>query len=102
MSSGFAMVALRRRRGTFIVLTVACVAAFFAVGVFGAKALEQSRIDAQATAKGWATAGVASVLETSDTEAVIDGGQGRDLLDRLQRGVLADGTVFRIRVWSPE
>ena len=102
MSSGFAMVALRRRRGTFIVLTVACVAAFFAVGVFGAKALEQSRIDAQATAKGLATAGVASVLETSDTEAVIDGGQGRDLLDRLQRGVLADGTVFRIRVWSPE
>ena len=102
MSSGFAMVALRRRRGTFIVLTVACVAAFFAVGVFGAKALEQSRIDAQATAKGLATAGVASVLETSDTEAVIEGGQGRDLLDRLQRGVLADGTVFRIRVWSPE
>ena len=102
MSSGFAMVALRRRRGTFIVLTVVCVAAFFAVGVFGAKALEQSRIDAQATAKGLATAGVASVLETSDTEAVIDGGQGRDLLDRLQRGVLADGTVFRIRVWSPE
>ena len=102
MSSGFAMVALRRRRGTFIVLTVVFVAAFFAVGVFGAKALEQSRIDAQATAKGLATAGVASVLETSDTEAVIDGGQGRDLLDRLQRGVLADGTVFRIRVWSPE
>ena len=58
MSNGFAMVALRRRRGTFIVLIVVCVAAFFAVGVFGAKALEQSRIDAQATAKGLATAGV--------------------------------------------
>jgi chromosome segregation ATPase len=96
------MVALRTRRTTFAVLVVVSAIAFFAVGSFASRALVQSEADAQATAKALAAAGVASVLEPEDLAEPVNGTTGDDLLDRLQRGVLADGTVFRIRIWSPE
>ena len=102
MSGGFALVALRTRRTMFVVLVVVSAIAFFAVGSFASRALVQSEADAQATAKALATAGVASVLEPEDVTGPIGGETAEDLLDRLRRGVLADGTVFRMRVWSPE
>ena len=102
MSGGFALVALRTRRTMFVVLVVVAAIAFFAVGSFASRALVQSEADAQATAKALATAGVASVLEPEDVAGPIEGETAEDLLDRLRRGVLADGTVFRMRVWSPE
>ena len=69
--------------------------------VLGARARTQAEIDAQLAAKGLANAGVSSVLVSEDLDGAIDEDVAAELLDRLQRGVLADGTAFRIRVWSP-
>ncbi|HET9310361.1 MAG TPA: hypothetical protein VFP41_03960, partial [Actinomycetota bacterium] len=101
MSGGRALQAIRRGRRTFVILLLVCVALMVVASVLGARALAQAESQAQLAAKGLANAGIASVLEPGDVSSPLSGPKGRDLLARLQRGVLADGTAFRVRIWSP-
>jgi hypothetical protein len=95
------MNAIRRGRRTSVTLLLLCLAIAAGATFLAARAIEQAEAQAQITAKGLANAGVASVLVPADVTGAIDGDVARDLLSRLQRGVLADGTAFRVRVWSP-
>lgn len=101
MSGGRALNAIRRGRRRFVTLLLVCLALVAGATVFGSRALEQAEDQAQVTAKGLANAGVASVLVADDVAGTVGGSVAGDLLARLQRGVLADGTAFRVRVWSP-
>jgi hypothetical protein len=84
-----------------VTLMLLCLIVVAGAAFFGSRALEQAESQAQITAKGLANAGVASVIGPADVASSIDGAVARDLLSRLQRGVLSDGTAFRVRVWSP-
>src|SRR5688572_28532904 len=101
VSGGRALNAIRRGRRTFVTLFLVCLGIAIGASFQGAGALEEAELQAQITAKGLANAGVASVLEPADVSGTIAGDAARDLLSRLQRGVLVDGTAFRVRVWSP-
>jgi hypothetical protein len=82
-----------------VTLMLLCLIVVAGAAFFGSRALEQAESQAQITAKGLANAGVASVIGPADVASSIDGAVARDLLSRLQRGVLSDGTAFRVRVW---
>ena len=101
MSGGRALNAIRRGRRTFVTLSLVCLGMAVGATFLGARAIEKAEAQAQITANGLANAGVASVLVPGDVTGAIGGDAARDLLARLQRGVLADGTAFRVRVWSP-
>ncbi|MDH5224044.1 MAG: hypothetical protein OEW46_04650, partial [Actinomycetota bacterium] len=101
MSGGRALNAIRRGRRTFVTLLLVCLVLVAGATFLGTRSLEQAESQAQITAKGLANAGVASVLVPGQVTGTIGGATARDLLSRLQRGVLADGTAFRVRVWSP-
>ncbi len=101
MSAGRALNAIRRGRRTFVTLCLVSLGVAVGATYQGARALEEAEVQAQLTAKGLANAGVASVLVPGDVSSTIGGDVARDLLSRLRRGVLADGTAFRVRVWSP-
>jgi len=101
VSGGRALNAIRRGRRTFVTLSLVCLGMAVGATFLGARAIEKAEAQAQITANGLANAGVASVLVPGDVTGAIGGDAARDLLARLQRGVLADGTAFRVRVWSP-
>jgi hypothetical protein len=90
------MNAIRRGRRTSVTLLLLCLAIAAGATFLAARAIEQAEAQAQITAKGLANAGVASVLVPADVTGAIDGDVARDLLSRLQRGVLADGTRARM------
>jgi len=101
VSGGRALNAIRRGRRTFATLALVCLALVGGATFLGSRALGQAEAQAQVTANALANAGVASVLAPEDLVGAVGGDTAGDLLSRLQRGVLADGTAFRVRVWSP-
>jgi hypothetical protein len=82
-------------------LTLAAIAALVFLMTSGASAVEDERRLAEASATGYVDQVLAARLEGSNLTGPVSGQAEQSLRAAVERSILSDGRVERVRIWAP-